>query len=166
MKKAELSRDEMLTRMSNAYYELLVHLTPAIRKNADVKTGIREGLGKFLSNVCIALVGKANTDYYSEDACKKLQAGEKSGLEYEHIVPKKIYQDEIADQFMNKKGITVAEIKEILARYWYTATITKSEHSRLSRQSMPEGWDGRDVLARYRKAAIPLMTREEFLALR
>ena len=157
-----MTRENLLTRMANAYYELLTVLVPLLKKNSDIENGIREGLNKFLSNLCISLVGKQETDYYSEDAIDKLNKGDCEHLIYEHIVPKNFYQNQIIDDFKAGKIKNAGDIRAILEKYWYIATITSSEDKQLKPQkSMPKDWDKQDIFVRYAVIRSRLKTRAE-----
>ncbi len=164
LEKAQ-STDEMLTRMAKGYHDLLVAVAPILKKNKDIHAGLKEGLTKFLSNLCIALGNKQQTDLYSEKAYDQLKHKNKSKLVYEHVVPKNIYQNEILKAFMDGRVMSVEEIKEMLEKYWRIATITKEEdeNSLLLSETMPEGWKkGDDPLARYHRAGITLHTWDEW----
>ena len=118
MKKEQLSRDVVLERMAVAFHDLLTALSSQLNNNKDIQAGIKEGLCKFLSNVHIAMVGKKHTDYYSEkayDVCTK-QNAKKTGLVYEHIVPKNRYQNEIITSFVDGNGMTEDEIRAEIAK--------------------------------------------------
>ena len=168
MKKEQLSRDVVLERMAVAFHDLLTALSSQLNNNKDIQAGIKEGLCKFLSNVHIAMVGKKHTDYYSEkayDVCTK-QNAKKTGLVYEHIVPKNRYQNEIITSFVDGNGMTEDEIRERLENSWWIATITKEEDDKLDRLDMPSDWDGKDTFARYRKAGITLHTWDEWTSIK
>lgn len=157
-----MTREMLLTRMADAYYELLAAVAPLLKKNGDIEDGVREGLNKFLSNLCISLVGKLETDYYSEDALEKLRKGDRGHLIYEHMVPKNVYQDKIVDDFKAGKIKNAGDIKAVLEKYWYIATITSSEDKLLfPRKAMPETWDKQNIFARYDEIRDRLVPRAE-----
>ena len=157
-----MTRKKLLTRMANAYYELLTVVVPLLQKNSDIEDGIREGLNKFLSNLCISLVGKQETDYYSEAAIEKLEHGDSKHLIYEHIVPKHVCQKKIIADFKAGKIKNAGDIKAVLEKYWYIATITSSEDDQLKpRKSMPKDWDKQDIFVRYAGIKKRLKTRAE-----
>ena len=162
-----LTREMLLTRMARAYYDLLAVVVPLMKKDKDIEKGIREGLNKFLSNLCISLVGKLETNYYSKDAIKELAKGgpkkDQATLIYEHMVPKNYYQDKIINDFKEGKIKTPDEIRDTLEKYWHIATITSEEDKRLvPRKSMPKGWDGKDIFVRYVNIRDQLVARAEY----
>ena len=166
MKKNLIKREEVIARMAKAYWQLLSILYPLILENKDIEIGLKEGMSKFLSWIPISLNGKKNTDFYSEKAYKQLQLGNKSNLIYEHIIPKEKYiQTPIIQSAKDGKLKSELEIKELLNKYWYIATITKDEDKILSQlgfnKKMPDDWDNQNIFARYDKANIKLYTLEE-----
>ena len=157
-----MTREMLLKRMADAYYELLAAIAPLLQKNGDIEDGIREGLNKFLSNLCISLVGKEETDFYSEDALRELTKDKPEHLVYEHMIPKNYYQGEIVDDFKAGKIKNADDIKAVLEKYWYIATITSSEDKLLEpSRSMPKTWDKQDIFARYAKIRNRLKARAE-----
>lgn len=145
--------------MAVAYHDLLVQIGPLMNSNPDVERGLKEGLNKFLSNVCISLVGKKNTDYYSVKAKAQLDKGDSHDLVYEHMVPKAKYiQDKCVECAKNGEIKSVEEIEAILSKYWRIATITKDEDKLLNKLNMPDDWDGSDIQARYRDKGIDLIS--------
>ena len=72
----------------------------------------------------------------------------------EHVVPMQY----IVDLLMDMKPITNQKVKNVLKKYYYVMLITKEEHAKLNssglRSKMPENWDGKDVLARYKAVGI------------
>ena len=145
-----MTREMLLKRMAEAYYKLLAVVVPLMENDEDIKAGIREGLNKFLSNLCIALVGKEETDFYSEDALRELTKDKPEHLVYEHMIPKNYYQGEIVDDFKAGKIKNADDIKAVLEKYWYIATITSTEDEQLDPpRSVPKGWDDQDIFVRY-----------------
>ena len=57
--------------------------------------------------------------------------------------------------------LTVQIVTELLSKYWKIAVITKEQDKLLSRRKMPDGWDGKDIFARYRKANIYLIQTDK-----
>ncbi len=152
-----MNRKEGIRKMAEAYYQMLTALKPAIKKNPDIKAGLKEGLGKFLSNLYISYFGKKNTDYYSE-AAYKIKDDKNAKLVFEHIVPKARYIQEpcyeasIKGHFEDGKEFSVESIEGLLNKYWKIATVTKEENEKLNkyRTKMPESWKpGDDPFARY-----------------
>ena len=186
-----LPRNYFIPIMAQAYYDLLKVLVPSMDKNKDIEKGIDEGLGKFLSNLYISLAydalvkhdlvqffttesgmwkGKRLTNFYSQKACdiliqrKKDKKVKTERLEFEHMIPKNIYQDEIVDAFRIKGEKSVSEIAKMLDNDWYLATITQSEKKvLLTKDTMPEGSNPHDIFARYPKLKKQLISQEDFL---
>ncbi|GEM_PF-1081028 len=159
------NKGQMLEWMAEAYYDLLVGIVPLLQKNPCIEVGLKEGLNKFLSNLCIKYRGKDETDFYSEKAKEMLDKSSKlkkrpKGLEYEHMVPKEQYIQKVCLDAAKEGKLCVDDIKELLTKYWKIATITKEEHDALSKAGyagkMPDDWDKIDIFARYDKAGIKL----------
>ena len=159
-----MERKEGIRKMAEAYYQMLTALKPAIKKNPDIETGLKEGLGKFLSNLYISYFGKKNTDYYSE-AAYKIREDKNAELEFEHIVPKAryiqdpCYEASVKGHFEDGKPFSVENIEELLNKYWKIVTVTKEENKKLNkyRRKMPDGWEpGDDAFERYKKLGIEL----------
>ncbi len=143
--------------MAKAYYKLL---TAIDWNDAVVLAGIREGLNKFLTSVYLKYCFKGTklhytTHYASERASAKMQQNDYTGLAFDHMVPKDHYQKK-CEKRAAAGNLTVEYIEDLLTRYWFLATITSEEHSRLSRTNPPD-WDGEDILARYNEARIDLL---------
>lgn len=72
----------------------------------------------------------------------------------EHVVP----QMHLVNAMMDMAPVTAPGVKELLENYFAVMVITKEEHDRLNasglRSTMPEDWDKKEVLARYRKIGI------------
>ena len=72
----------------------------------------------------------------------------------EHAVP----QMEIVNRLMALDPLTEGAIDELLRRLFVVALVTKAEHALLNssgvRSTMPKGWDGKNVYARYEVAGI------------
>ena len=162
-----MTREEKLQRMAKAYYKLLSMLKDELAAEGDIKDGLNEGLTKFLSNLEIKLNrSKEGTNYVSAKAKAKLQDGDKTGLVFEHIVPKTKYIQEpcvlaaIKGQFANGEKFSEEAVRQLLERYWLIALITKEEDDTLTnlglQKKMPGDWDGTDVFARYKAAGISL----------
>ena len=83
---------------------------------------------------------------------KKL--GKKSKLIMEHVVPMNV----IIDMLLNLEPLNETNVKKILSKFWKVIRITKSEDLTLNKlglnRKMPKDWDGKDPLARYKKAKI------------
>lgn len=74
--------------------------------------------------------------------------------EVEHAVP----QMEIVNWLMELDPVTIAQVEDILTRYFRVLLVTKAEHDRLNasglRSKMPDDWDRMDVYARYKRVGI------------
>lgn len=79
-------------------------------------------------------------------------------LVFEHAVPKRRFIQQPCEDRARDGRLEVGFVLALLRQYWVLATVTKEEDRRLSRSTMPEPWDGRDVLARYNRAGISLVT--------
>ena len=164
MNQARILRDseriEKIAKLAEAYHSLLSVIGPLLANNIAFEAGIREGLNKFLANTWIYLNdnNKFAVDYYSEEAKKQINgsAEDKGRLIYEHMIPKDIYQKECVAAAKQGKNKSVAEIQDILNKYWFIAIITADEHKKLSKEKMPEDWNHSNIFSRYEKAKIKL----------
>lgn len=79
---------------------------------------------------------------------------------YDHAVPFKYLQEELLEVDFPDP----LKVKKILSRHCTIAIITKEEDSLLNKNGlgnrMPQDWDGRDPLARYKKVGIQLVPNE------
>lgn len=130
--------------------------------------GLREARTKALSGIYMELMRPApkyhQTHYITEGALALLATArtKADGLRYEHIVPCAEYVRDPCEEAARTGALTNELVVSVLDRYWWLATILKSEDMKLPRFSMPSDWDGNDVLARYRKAGIVLMPNPLF----
>lgn len=169
--RKNLSREETIKRMAEAYYSLLITNSELLSSNQDVFNGIKEGLNKFLSILCINLRGKYKAqavEYISPKALEYLIKGNTKDLIYEHMVPKEKYiQGPCLEAVKNRSPLSLTQIHELLNRYWHIAIITIDEDKLLNslklRKHMPENWDGIDILARYKMANINLINTNTLL---
>lgn len=148
------------TEIAKAYYKFLMNIDWNDKFYAQ---GIRDGRKTFLTN---AFLGTCDTlkylsgDYYSPAALEKLKHSSRpSGLIFEHMVPKTKYIHAPCEEKAKTGTLNVQFIEEILQKYWKIAILTKEEDMRLSRNSMPENWDGEDILGRYAVAGITLIEK-------
>lgn len=163
--KKYVSRSEAIKRMAEAYYSLLTVNSELLILNEDVFGGIKEGFSKFLSNLCINLRGKykfQSAEYVSPKALELVKQGNTRDLIYEHMVPKEKYiQGPCLEAVKTRRPLSLAQIHELLDKYWHIALITTEEDKILNslklRKHMPENWDNIDILARYKKANIHLI---------
>ncbi len=84
-----------------------------------------------------------------------------TGLEYEHLIPKKKYIQDICEQKAKDGTLTEDFIRSLLDRYLWTATVTSQEHKLLSRRIMPFNWDQENINARYEVADITLVPHKK-----
>ena len=145
-------------QLALAYYKLLTKLD---WDDELFLAGTREGLNKFLSNAYITYLLRGRNKYHktqlvSERALAKMEAGDYTGLVFEHLVPKAHYIQEECEKHAKEHTLTVEFVENLLKRYWHLATVTKDEDSLLNRNAMPEDWDGEDVQARYKRVGIEL----------
>ena len=88
----------------------------------------------------------------------------KNELRYDHAIPMRLVQQEI----MESNPLNIKILKEILDRKVISCLLTKSEDEKLTylglRSKMPDGWDGIDPLARYKKAQIEIVQNELFVS--
>ncbi len=87
-------------------------------------------------------------------------------LIYDHAVPLRYLQE----QLLSLSSVTVRSVRRVLDKYGIVVLITKDDDRRLSkaglRSRMPEDWDGRDPLARYKAAGLELVPNVGIAALR
>ena len=81
----------------------------------------------------------------------------KGRLVYDHAVPFKYVQEEL----LALSDVTADSVQGVLSKFCAAALITKEENAILNRKgygsAMPEGWDGTDLLARYKAADIEIV---------
>jgi hypothetical protein len=72
----------------------------------------------------------------------------------EHVIPLMF----IVNMLMDLEKLDKNTIKEILSLYFYVILVTKDEHQKLNasgyRSRMPDGWDKKDIWARYKLSGI------------
>ncbi|MBM7708012.1 hypothetical protein [Enterococcus lemanii] len=159
-------REYIINILANKYYCFLNTLD---FNDMLFMKGIHEGKGKFLANLHIYLATKDlpvkwndkrySTDYVTPAALKVLKTNRVSGLEYEHVIPKKKYIQDICEQKAKDGTLTEDFIRSLLDRYLWTATVTSQEHKSLPRR-MPLNWDQENIKARYEEAGINLEPHE------
>ena len=169
--KKYVSRSEAIKRMAEAYYSLLTVNSELLILNEDVFYGIKEGLNKFLSILCINLRGKykvQSVEYISPKALELINQGNTKDLIYEHMIPKENYiQGPCLEAIKKRSPLSLNQIHELLDKYWHIALITIDEDKILNslklRKHMPENWDNEDILARYKMANINLINTNTLL---
>ncbi len=93
--------------------------------------------------------------WWSEQALR-----DRTDLRHEHAVPRRY----LIERLMNLGQPTLSEVSAMLSELCVGVVVTRAEDARLTstglRKRMPEDWDGKDVLDRYRAAGIiPIDTR-------
>lgn len=131
----EQERENLISILSKKYYEFLCSLQ---YHDYLFMKGIHEGKGKFLANLHIYLVTKDlpkgwndkryATDFVTIAALGRLKNNSVEGLEYEHLVPKKKYIQDICEQKAKEGVLTEEFVRNIIQQYLWTATVTKEEH--------------------------------------
>jgi hypothetical protein len=149
----------VLFQLADAYVAFLSRLAWDLPL---VISGSREGRNKFLSNAYLSMFPKSRkykkTQLVSTSARERIDAGRhRKGLVFEHIVPKQLTIQEPCEELAREAKLTTDFVLGLLRRYWVLATVTTEEDDRLRKRGMPEGWDGRDVFARYAAAGIELV---------
>lgn len=170
MKLLILSREEFMRIYADNYYYFLRSLP---YDNEIYMKGMGEARTKFLANLHITTTkeylpkGYKNwrytTDYVSEKALellKKRQWG-RGELVYEHIVPKTKYIKEACENAAQNGELSPDFIYHLLMRYYWTATIHKTEDNLLIKNTMPKEWDEVNIFARYDEANIKLIKHDK-----
>lgn len=153
------------TRLADAYCKFLGGID---RADKLVVAGSREGRNKFLSNAFLSLYPGDHkyhrTHFVSDLALQQLNTKHYGELVYEHVVPKSQYIQKPCEELAERGELTRDFVRSLLERYWRLATITKSEDSQLHRRSMPNGWDGTNIMVRYEAAGIVLRPNPHYRA--
>ena len=72
----------------------------------------------------------------------------------EHVIPQMV----IVNRLMDMKPLTKPAVSKILKSWYHVRLVTREEHNRLTkfklRYTMPPGWNGSDIFARYAAAGI------------
>lgn len=153
--------EDDISKLAHSYCTLLNSLN---WRDPLLRAGIKEGLSKFLSNAYISMKKRhkhLTADYYSRAAAQQLRLGNHDGLTFEHVVPKSEYIQKRCEALAREGRLEEHEIADLLRKYWKIAVITAEENKTLLPTKMPPGWDGMDVLHRYRAAGIELLRAEE-----
>lgn len=161
-------RENIINILARKYYDFLIVLP--YHDHLFMK-GIHEGKGKFLANLHIYLATKDlpkkwndkrySTDFVTPAAFEILKSNSVNGLEYEHLIPKKKYIQDICEQKAQEGTLTEDFVRCLINRYLWTATVTKEEHKLLSRRVMPMNWDKENIKARYEEAGIILINHNK-----
>lgn len=127
--------------------------------------GINEGKNKFLSNAWLLMWkgGKYDKTQFISKAAKNLlqEKGNDADLVFEHIVPKKAYQQLIEDEAHKmKQNLSPDFIENILNQYWILATVTKDEDSKLDRKVLDLESYSKNPFIRYEQADIKLVRND------
>lgn len=161
MAAAPKTHEEAIARLALAYVTVLRSVDWS---NDDLVNGLREGLNKFLSNAWLKMLPGTKhekTHFISMDAKTQLDQGRRSGLVFEHIVPKQAHIQTSCEEAARGNCLDPQFVLSLLATFWRTATVTAAEDRRLAR-SMPQDWDRADPYARYRAASIILRPNQRF----
>lgn len=101
--------------------------------------------------------------------CSKMAMGLRPGnaeVVYDHAVPFVYLQREL----LNLEVIDKKSVQSALERYGLACLITKEEDAKISKfglqRTMPNGWDGSDLLARYRAVGIEVVPNPQYVGLR
>lgn len=83
-------------------------------------------------------------------------------LRHEHAVPRRV----LIERLMGLRLPTGGEISSVLSELCVGVVVTRAEDARLTsvglRKRMPDDWDGKDALARYRAAGINAVDTRAF----
>jgi uncharacterized UPF0160 family protein len=163
MKKTfKQKKEEIIEKIAIAYHKLLLSID---WKDDLLVKGIKEGLSKFLSNAYLSLTDKHKyefVDYHSEKALRKVRRKSYKNLVFEHMIPKEKYIQAPCIEQAKNGTIQLSFIKERLEKYWYLAVVTKEEDKLLTKNDMPENWDGVNIFDRYDIAGIKLIYNQKF----
>ncbi len=161
MDKKILKRQEIITLLSNIYFEFLKSIK---WENELYLKGIKEGKNKFLSNTYLHICGGKYgiSNYHSKEALFILNNQKdlnRSGkLVFEHMVPKDKYVQKPCEEMAKAGELTINNIYSLLNKYWFIATITKEEEKTLkTSRVMPNDWEKKGHFARYDNTKIELI---------
>ena len=156
----ELEDIKQIEKVAGAYCKLLNSID---WDDKLIIAGLKEGLNKFLSNAFLSLNKKnkyKQGHYYSSEALEKVEKNDFSNLVYEHMVPKNKYIQKVCEEKAKDQKLEPEFIIELLNKYWKIAVITKDEDDKLNSRSMPAGWDGENILARYEEVELKVVRRK------
>ncbi|MBI2151907.1 hypothetical protein HYU21_04235 [Candidatus Woesearchaeota archaeon] len=152
-KMNEQEINNYLQIMSETYYKFLTSID---WNDQNLLNGLKEGKGKFLSNLWLSLFNKNKyscAQYISFKALDKLNRNFKKELVFEHVVPKRLYIQEECENKAKNNELTETFICDLLSKYWIICTITREENDLLNKSGlkdkMPFNWDKENVFARY-----------------
>ena len=146
--------------MAEKYYKVLIWLYGL--NDEDIENGLHEGMNKFLSNLYLSFFNKSKLfacEYISEKALKQVESNKKQSLKgtvFEHMVPKSEYIQKLCEEKAKKGILKQKDVEQLLKKYFHCALITSDEDKLLKRNKMPEGWNKKNIFARYEKAHIKL----------
>lgn len=101
------------------------------------------------------------SDFITPNAKECLESGQISKkLMYEHMVPKNLYIQEIA-QATKMGELREERIYELLSNYYYVCTVTVEEDNILPSIKMDKDWDSKNPFHRYEKAGITFFRNVE-----
>ncbi len=100
-------------------------------------------------------------DYISIEAKKRIDGG-KRGLVKDHSIPLKKLEYLLKD--LPEQSKSPASVLSFLESHYRLGVLTEDEHKLLKgklKSDMPDGWDGRNLQARYKAANIPICCTEK-----
>ncbi|NOT10622.1 MAG: hypothetical protein HOP23_02100 [Methylococcaceae bacterium] len=101
---------------------------------------------KVVKNECVYTGRNVKRSIAAKDASKK-------DVRLEHAIPMKV----LIEILLTTKNLTAEKVEEILHQFCVVMLITKHEDSLLDasyKSTMPSGWNGTDVYARYTAVGI------------
>lgn len=155
-------REEYVEYLANNLYEIILlknHITDSRLKAHHLSA---KGLGDDLFYITEGYYrqkglfrGKHSmSDYITGEAWKIKESGKTANeLIFEHMVPKKLYISQITESYDNGT-LTEELICNLLRKYYYVCTVTKTENNKLPASNMGNGWDNENPFYRYEQAGI------------
>jgi hypothetical protein len=140
--------------------EVASHLLKTMPVNAATKHAVRVVLRSAVNKSCPDYRGndnKKNVRFISHSAAVA-RSSKDVPVVADHAVPLSLLLDEV----YKKRIVETTALVELVSLYSVMALVTREEDSLLRKRGlakrMPEDWDGKDALARYRAAGISLMS--------
>lgn len=97
------------------------------------------------------------SDFITPNAKECLESGQISNkLMYEHMIPKNLYIQEIA-QATKMGELREEQIYELLLNFYYVCTVTIEEDKILPSIKMDDDWDSKNPFHRYEKAGLSFL---------
>jgi hypothetical protein len=153
-----MSEEKRNVRM---FCELAADLLKMQPRNAATSYAIRTILRAAINKSCPNYHGnnnKKNVRYQSLSAAKASKENQSDQTVVDHAMPVAHLLEHIRTHNLTDAN----ELFTLVPKYSIMVLITKEEHRRLEKdhdlkKTMPVGWDGQDILARYRTAGIELV---------